>query len=271
MDTVLLIDFSNFLHKGLVAFSQIDNTKPSYTIAYNYFTNLSWLINELLPTKIFLCGEGGKTFRHDLYSDYKSNRIIKTAAKTQKEAEDFNRQRDIAWQLSGYLPLWRVFADGYEADDVIATLADSLKDEDAVIVSNDKDFIQLLQKPDANLTIYDPFKRDYVEAPDYHQLTFQSLYGDSVDTVPSITTKKIAQKLASNPEALGKFLSVEENRSNYTLNKELIELRIIDYDKLQVLDFELNDETLRKEFEQMEFKSFLGDWEKFKQPFKTLR
>jgi 5'-3' exonuclease len=45
---------------------------------------------------------------------------------------------------------------------VVATLAEDLKDEDVVVLSNDSDFIQLLQKGYEHFKIYNPFKKQYM-------------------------------------------------------------------------------------------------------------
>lgn len=68
-----------------------------------------------------------------------------------------------------HLPVKQFVASNYECDDVIASLATSLKDEDVTIISNDSDYIQLLQN-DINVKIYNPIKKEYMKAPDYHYL-----------------------------------------------------------------------------------------------------
>jgi DNA polymerase-1 len=271
METVLLLDFQNFAWKGVVDFK---NAKDhSYVVVFNFMRNIKNLIEQFYPSKIFLCGEGGKTFRHDLYSDYKANRIIKTAeSRSQKTLQTFYAQIDIIWEVVKHLPLHRVFASGFEADDVIATLATDLKDEDTIIVSNDSDYTQLLQKGDAkNLSIFNPFTREYIDAPVYHYLTYKICVGDTADNIPGLIQPKKALALAVDPKALAVFIaSSEETKENYLLNKALIELNAISLDKLTFLPYTVNYDELRKAFDKMGFKSILKDYDSFTNAFASL-
>lgn len=270
MQTVLLIDFNNFVWRSTAGFSNAE-TKSQHTVIYTFFRSLRSLVESLAADRVYLCGEGGKTFRHALLPEYKANRIIKTGALSQKQLDEFAEQRSVIWELCRLLPLYRTYAPGYEADDVIATLADLYANiDDVIIVSNDKDFIQLLQKPYVALSIYDPFNKDYVKAPEYHQLTFQSLHGDEIDNIPSLVGEKKAIKIASDPKKLAHFLNAEENLANYNLNKELITLKIIPQGNLETLEFTTNFVLLKQKFAEMEFNSILEDWDKFQVSFEKL-
>lgn len=272
METVLLLDFQNFAWKGVVDFKNAKD--PSYTIVFNFFRNIKNLIEQFYPVKIFLCGEGGKTFRHDLYSGYKANRIVKTAeeAHSQKTLQAFYTQTDIIWDTVKHLPLHRVFASGFEADDVIATLVADLKDEDVIIVSNDSDYTQLLQKPDIkNLTIFNPFTREYVDAPLYHYLTYKICVGDTADNIPGLISPKKALALAVEPKALATFIaSSEEVRANYCLNKALIELNPIPLDKLIFKPYDMNYNEIRLAFDKMGFRSITKNFASFTETFTSL-
>ena len=273
MQTILLIDFNNFVWKGCVDFK--GSNDQSYVVVFNFFRNLVSLIKQFYPTKIFLCGEGGKTFRHDLYSGYKANRLIKLAEEMKPANKDkFYKQLNIIWDISEYFPFQRVFANGFEADDVIYALMSDLKNEDVVIVSNDSDFIQILQKKDFAKTanIYNPFTHQYVEAPKYHYLTYKICAGDKADNIPAILSAKKAEKLASDPKSLASFLDKSpENLANYNLNKALIELTDISLDKLTFLPYNIDYEIVAREFAKMKFNSFLRDYKAFVEVFSYLQ
>jgi len=272
MDTILLLDFHNFVWKGVVDFKNVKD--PSYTIVFNFFRNIKNLIEQFYPSKIFLCGEGGKTFRHSLYTGYKANRIVKTAeGHSQKTLQAFYTQADIIWETAKHLPLHRVFAPGFEADDVITTLAFDLKDEDVIIVSNDSDYTQLLQKGDEakNISIFNPFTREYVDVPPYHYLTYKLCVGDTSDNIPGLVSPKKALALAVDPKALAAFIaSSEEIRENYNLNKTLIELNAIPLDKLLFKPYNVDYSELNRAFDKMGFRSLTKDFDSFTNTFASI-
>ena len=270
MDKILLIDGLNFIYRGNISFKS--EKKYPYTVVYLFFKNLKMLIEQFNPNKVFFVLEGSNNFRYKLYSEYKANRkIIKQGSK--HAVDNFDEQRDIIIELISSLPITIIKSDEFEADDVIATLIENLKDEELIVVSNDTDYIQLLQKGYKNLKIYNSIKKEYLEAPEYHYLVAKSLFGDKSDNIPGLVGQETAKKLLLNPDELQEFLSVDENRSNFNLNRELIELRIIDDDKLEFIEFETNFDLLKEEFLRMEFNSLLDDssWKKFCNTFNNLR
>lgn len=245
-----------------------------YNIVYNFFRNLRATVEHFSPDKIFFCLEGKDNFRYKLFSEYKANRIVKTGTDKSKTQEDFHRQKRIILDLISCLPITKVKADGYECDDVIATLSENLKEEAVTILSTDSDFVQLLQKGYPNLKIFHPGNKEYLTPPDYHYLTWKCLSGDKkTDNIPGLVGPKTAEKLATNIKEFTAFLSSEEHRSNYSLNKQLIELQIVSEDQLQFTDFEINFEKIKDAFEHMDFKTMLADtyWHRFKETFSNLR
>lgn len=277
MDRILLIDGLNSIHRANISFKSEEKQEPSYTVVYNFFRNLRATVEELTPTKVFFCLEGSNNFRYKLFPDYKANRIIKTGSTVdakQKDREDLFRQADIITTLISNLPITVVSADRFEADDVIATLAEDLKDEEVVVLSNDSDFIQLLQKGYKNFAIYNPMKKQYMIAPEWHYLTAKSLFGDKkTDNIPGLVGMKTGIKLASDIKKFAEFMESSENRANYSLNKDLIELKIIPSDELQFIEYNTDYDKLKAEFAKMEFVSILEEkyWNRFCETFKDLR
>lgn len=271
MDRILLLDGLNLIHRANIKFGakKVENDKPDYTIVYNFFRSLRALVEEFEPRKIFFCLEGAHSFRKALYGDYKANRIIKLANKPANETENFNRQRDIIIELIKYLPILCVKSDTFEADDIIYSLVENLKDENVVVVSNDKDFTQLLQKGYKSLQIYSPTKKAFAEAPEFHFQTFLTLNGDTSDNIPSLVGKKTAEKIASDPKKLAEFLDVEENRANYTLNKDLVELRLVPEDKLEMAEYKIDFDHLKAQFDGMDMPTMVEEkyWDRFVRTF----
>lgn len=277
---VLLIDGLNFIYKGNISFkpsgNQIENVesnKPNYTLVFNFMRNLRSLIEQFEPDRVFFILEGNSNFRYALYPQYKANRIIKKAHKSEKEKEDFNLQVNEIIRLVSYLPITLVKSDEYEADDTIATLVENLKDEDLTIVSGDSDFIQLLQKKYSSLRIYHPIRKQFIEAPAYHYLVWKCLRGDKKsDNIDGIVGEKTALKLIENPSLLRDFLSNAENLANFNLNKRLIELNPFDYNLLKFTEYNVDFDYLKNEFERMEMPTLISDkyWERFVWTFKSL-
>lgn len=282
-DKVLLIDGLNFYHRANIFFKPKPNpvgwsesnlyeqpqVQPDLTCVYQFFRNLRALIERLSPTKVFFCLEGKNSFRKALYSEYKANRIVKTGSEKSRTKEQVLEQADIAFNLLQYLPITKVFADTFEADDVINTLAHNLKNEEVIIVSNDKDLIQILQTELKQVKLYN--HKDFVEAPDYHFLTFKC-FGDKSDNVPRLASEKKAIEYATDPKKLVEFLSSEENRANYNLNKQLVELRLVPDNDLQFVQPTVDYPFLFKEFTKMEFASIVEEkyWDRFVKTFQTL-
>jgi 5'-3' exonuclease len=276
-DKILLVDAMNWAYRANITFGKPkpeDEDKESFTTVYNFFRNTRALIEQFDPDKAFFCKEGENCFRYDLYSEYKQNRIIKIGSQDkQKKRDDFLRQYNIILKLLKYLPITQVKSNRYEADDVIATLVSSLRDEEIIVISSDKDYIQLLQKDYDNLKIYSHTLKGYVIPPDYHFLTFLTLNGDASDNIPSLISKKKAIAIASDSDKFAEFLSIEENRANYALNKQLVEFKIIEDEELEFSEYEVDFDALKEEFEYMEFETILEEkyWNRFVETFERLR
>src|SRR5258707_8555582 len=142
------------------------------------------LITEQKPAYFAAIYESGRTFRDDLFEDYKANRA--------PTPDDLVRQFPYIRQLLEALRIPVIEQPGFEADDVMAPLALAAVREgiEAVIVSGDKDMRQLVRP---GLTIFDPMKNlIYDEAkvlevngvrPD-QIVDMMALVGDAVDNIP---------------------------------------------------------------------------------------
>lgn len=265
---ILLLDGMNMIHRSNIKFG-----KPgefSYTLVFNFFRSLKALVEKFKPEKVFFCLEGKNNFRYSVLKSYKANRIIKMGS--QKEVAVFQDQRDLIIDLLNYLPITKAYSETFEADDVIATLADNLKDEEIIIVSTDEDYWQLLNDKKENIKLFNPKLKTYVEAPDYHYLVWKCLRGDKSDNIPGLVSDERAMDLVKDPQALKDFLASDENKANFNLNKNLIELKIISDSSLDLKEGNLDLNYLKNEFTKMEFKSMIVDkyWGNFSKVFNSL-
>ena len=253
--------------------SSKEDVNQDYYVVFNFFRSLRALIEQLKPDKVFFCCESFSSFRKELFSEYKANRIVKRATKTKKSEDAFYRQANEIIELLKHLPITQVRAEGYEADDVIATLAVGLNNENVIVVSADKDFQQLLQRDCNNIRVFNPKDNIFVKAPPYHMATFLATNGDTADNIPRLVPKKRALELSTSPKKLAEWLSHEENRANFRLNRQLVDLQIIDEERLEFVDYETNFAALRREFVDRDLPSIFegGYWVRFKQTFERLR
>ena len=153
--------------------------------------------------------------------------------------EALNRIRE---ELKEYLPYRVIQVDGAEADDVIGTLVHkygkyicSASDEKILILSGDKDFVQL--QTYSNVDQYDPVRKKYIKNKDPEKFLYEHIIrGDKGDGIPnflsadncivvgdrqkSITAKKLDVWLTQKPEQY-----CDENMlRNFNRNKQLIDL-----------------------------------------------
>jgi 5'-3' exonuclease len=296
MDRILLIDTLNFIWRASIPFSPKNKShlynektdlcicgaawednkcenEPSneFVIIYNFFKNLRPLIEQFYPDKCFFVLEGHPKFRYDLYSDYKGNRLLKQASQPSKQkvyqsADEINR-------LLTLLPVTMCRAANYECDDVISFLCENMKDEHLTVTSNDSDYIQLLQRRYKSCQIYNPIRKEFMEAPEYPYIAWKALAGDKSDNIPALMTAAKAVSTVSSPEKFRKFFSKEENRASFNINRQLIEFTKVPEEDIIFTEGLVSFDDLKKEFEKMKFKSLLIEktWNKFVETFDCLK
>lgn len=148
VERVFLIDSMSHIFRAFFApmsnrVAPLSNSTGQVTQAVYIFTNmLRKLLTDEKPNYIAAIFESGeKTFRHETFADYKANRLAMP--------EDLASQLPYIRRLCEAFNIPIINAPGFEADDVIGTLARKIAEEklQAVIVSNDKDMCQLVADP----------------------------------------------------------------------------------------------------------------------------
>jgi 5'-3' exonuclease len=304
-DKILLIDGMNFIHRANITFGakharcddqNFDSScshsnhlahcscgeawdlveqacvkSSNYTATYNFFRNLRATVEQFSPDKIFFVLEGHPKFRYELYPEYKSNRIIKTGEKQEAKNLLF-ANADLIVKLLSHLPISIAKADSYECDDVISSLCENMRHEDLTIISNDTDYIQLLQRGFKNIRIYSPTKKQYMEAPIQYYVALKALRGDKSDGIKSLVGPKKAEKLLADVDKLQQFLALEENRANFSINKQLIEFAEVPEDDIHIQDGCFNPDALKSEFSKLKFSTLIEEdyWNRFCKTFEKL-
>jgi hypothetical protein len=249
-----------------------DQPREEDIIIFNFFRNLRPIIELFSPDKCFFVLEGHPQFRYDLYSEYKANRIIKQASK-QNLKDKVLKCKDTVVSLLQYLPVTICRAANYEADDVIATLCENMKTENITILSNDSDYIQLLQKGYDNCRIYNPIKKEFMSAPSYPYVAWKCLNGDKSDNIKALLKPKKVEAAMQNPDVFKAFLDVEENRANFNINRQLIEFRMVPEDEIVFTEGTARYDLLKQEFQKLNFDSITNDtsWAKYIKTFNCLK
>jgi len=148
-----------------------------------------------------------------------------------------------------------------------------MRDEDVTVLSNDSDYIQLLQRGYKSCHVYNPIKKEFMQPPTYPYVAWKSLAGDKSDNIPKLLTPKKVEAAMRDPEVLNKFLSVEENRANFNINRQLIEFRMVPEEDIILIEGTKDFPALKEEFMKMEFESIINEksWTKYTNTFNCIK
>ena len=211
-----------------------------------------------------------KTFRNEIYSDYKANRA--EAPDDLAPQFEYIRKSVLAFNLPS------VELANYEADDLIATYVNKILKGGAkvTIVSSDKDLMQLYKK---NVRIYDPMKNKFISEEDIHKkfgvdsskvIDVQALAGDSSDNVPGVpgigvkTAAELINKYGTLEKLLNSTSEIKQNKRRETLtenkDKAIISKKLVTLKHDAPIDQNL-DEFELKEIDKEKLYKFLREME----------
>jgi len=211
-----------------------------------------------------------KTFRNEIYSDYKANRA--EAPDDLAPQFEYIRKSVLAFNLPSVDLL------NYEADDLIATYVDQILKAGAkvTIVSSDKDLMQLYKK---DVRIFDPMKNKFINEEDVFKkfgvdaskvIDVQALAGDSSDNVPGVpgigvkTAAELINKYGTLDKLLKSAHEIKQNKRRETLienkDKALISKELVTLKHDAPVDRELSEFKL-KEIDKDKLYEFLREME----------
>ena len=217
-----------------------------------------------------------KTFRNEIYSDYKANRS--EAPDDLAPQFEYIRKSVVAFNLPS------VDLPNYEADDLIATYVEQIlaKGAKVTIVSSDKDLMQLYRK---DVRIFDPMKNKFITSEDIvtkfgvgpeKVIDVQSLAGDSSDNVPGVpgigvkTAAELINKYGTLEKLLDNAQEIKQNKRRETLienkDKAIISKKLVTLMKdapveRKIEEFhlkEIDKDKLYKFLREMEFNRLLS-------------
>ena len=277
-DPIILVDGSSYLYRAYHALPPLENSKNQPTGAIKGVISMIKKIRIDHPESdlAVVFDAKGKTFRHDMYTEYKANRP--------PMPEDLVSQIEPIHKIIQLMGIKLIMISGVEADDVIGTLAEQARKKklDTVISTGDKDMTQLVCK---NVSVVNTMTGELLDesgvkekfgVPPEHITDYLALIGDKSDNVPGVD--KVGPKTAvkwldehtslenviKNAESLGGKVG-ENLRSSIDTLKLAHDLVTIKRDvelpfgieELKVV--KEDTEGLTKIYEELEFKSWLQE------------
>jgi len=236
MPRLLVADGSSQIHRTYHALArqgtQLTASDGTPTGALLPFLNvLRKAVRQHQPTHLAVTFDrGGRTFRHELFPDYKAQR--------DKTPEDLVLQLELAREALGALRIPVIEELGWEADDLIATLVTRARAAgwDVVILSADKDLMQLV---DASVVLHHSMRdqvmdakavEEYFEVPPHRVADVLAIQGDASDNIPGV--RGIGEKGATDlvkrhgdiESILGRLAEIEADEGLGRLRKRLASL-----------------------------------------------
>jgi len=286
--TLYLIDAFALIFRGYYAFIKNPriNSKGMDTSAIMGFTNsLFDLIKRQKPENIAVCfDKGGSKSRKEIYKDYKSNRL--------ETPEAIKIAVPYIQNILKAMKIPVIEKEGYEADDIIGTIAKKAEKKGFKIfmVTPDKDFAQLVSE---NIFMYRPArlgneieiwgipevkKKFEIDNPN-QVIDYLGMMGDSVDNIPGLpgvgdkTAKKFIKEYGSMENLLkntsdlkGKIKEkIEANKELGILSKELAKIILdvpLDFNPSEFEMENPNIEEIEKIFNELEFRRLLESLKK---------
>lgn len=252
---ILLIDANNLFFRCYTANPGLNSNGEHIGGIVGFFYSLQKAIKDIKPHQIFLIwdGRGGSKKRREIRSDYKDGRKpprplrFNRAHDIQKDPEDekislyYQQQRVI--EILNHLPFPQICEEGVEADDLISFLNSHFQCDDfiKIIISNDRDFIQLT---DECTILYRPATKEYItyksflETEGIHPRNMalaRAIEGDNADNLSGVngvgrkTIIKHFPELASPKQlTLDEFKDLCETKDTNASKKILLQFETVE-------------------------------------------
>jgi DNA polymerase-1 len=280
-EKVFLIDGNLYAYRAFYGIKGLATSGGQPTNAvYGFITMLMKLLREDKPDYLAVAFDlVAPTFRHREFAEYKAQRP--------KMPEDLQQQMPLIKEvvLAFNIPVFEL--EGYEADDILATLAKKAEEEDKeiFILTSDKDVLQLVNtnirvsSPHRGGLIYDVDKIRECYGVEPEQMTdVLALWGDASDNVPGVsgigrkTAVKLIQKFGNLENLLRNLTQVPNQRQRDNLMRcaETAKLskRLVTVDENVPISFELGCCRVEREdrlrladlFRKLEFKKLVREF-----------
>lgn len=272
-----LIDGSSYIFRayyGVKADLSTSGGSPTNAV-YGFANMLLKFLREYEPRYLGMVFDSkGEVFRNEIYPEYKANR--------DEAPESLQLQFPKIFELVRAFSIPMLAMEGYEADDIIGTIARAQGTSKVVLVTGDKDFCQLVSE---NVTLVDTMRERVTGVQEVHQkygiepgqmIDFFALVGDKVDNIPGVAGvgEKTASALISkygdldgvyrNLEELrpGVAQRLREHKDNAYLSRELVTIKTDVEVETGIEDFRYGGyaaEDLQEIFSEFEFEKLLDE------------
>ena len=224
----MIIDGHHLMFRAFYATPPMQTSKGEHSnMIYGFASMLLNILAVENPTHIALTFDKGKSFRHDEYPEYKAGRS--------ETPEELKSQMPKIYEMVEIMGITQFWTEGFEADDMIGTLANLSIQEDeeihAMLISGDKDLLQLVEE---RITLAIPHKGS--RAPEYFSPNevfnklgitpeqvpdYKGLVGDASDNIKGVKGigPKGAEKLLQEYETLENIYKNIENITGSTKTK----------------------------------------------------
>ena len=276
---LLLVDGSALLHRAYHAYPSL-TTKTGEIVGavYGVTSMLITALDEISPTHVVVAWDLPKpTFRHEKYVAYKAQRPKADA----EMVEQIGKVKEVIEKMG----IKQVAAEGYEADDIIGTLAKSWGENgEVIILTGDQDTMQLVTDNVRVMTpakgkepakIYGPVevKEKYGVTPS-QIVNYKALIGDSSDNIPGVagvgpktasnllnqfdTLEKIYEKLEELPEKVAEKLRSGKDSAYMSQDlSEIVTNMKIDIEENEIKYESVKRDEFKEELIELGFKSLL--------------
>ena len=276
MKRLVLIDGHAVLYRAFYALPKTLTTRKGKPInaVYGFSRILFKIIAEFSPTHLVVAFDLPKpTFRHKLFNAYQ--------AKRPKMADDLVSQIKPVHELVEAFDIPIFEKEGFEADDVIGTLARKARVDEVIIVTGDKDIFQLIDKKtkvyalnrglSGGELVNEKRVEEILGVKPNQIVDFKALIGDPSDNYPGVTGigPKTAKKLLDDQGTLKQILAKKliKDKKAALLSQKLAQIKTNVKLNLNLADSKLDydKEKVRAIFEKFRFKSLIKKLDEEKQ------
>ena len=229
---MLLFDYSQYIHGSIYSIKQ-DMIKHGLDKTINFLkhrilTSILYAAKKYKNHReIVLCADSKNNWRKDIHPHYKGRRKLRRIDDDFPWAEFWTHMKTFNEEIEKYIPFNLISVNKAEGDDIIATLtfyvSKTRPHEDIVIISNDKDFKQLLFND--KITLFDQKKNKEVTVDNYkNYLMFHILKGDDSDDILNVKTTDLDTFMNPDKKQITMWRSTKiwEHINNNTVMDELL-------------------------------------------------
>ena len=280
---LFLIDAMAMIYRAFYAMNKsprINSKGLDTSAAFGFFNTLLSLLKQYKPTHIGIAFDlHGPTFRHKEFADYKSNR--------QATPDEIRQMEPYIRDIIDAMHIPILSSEGYEADDVIGTLAKQAAKQgfEVYMVTPDKDYAQLVEEnvrilklgrmgSDAEIWGVDEVLQKFEIEHPKQVIDILGLWGDSSDNIPGVPgvgekkAKALLKQFGSIENAIERCDEIESKslRSAISENKDIalqskfLATIVLDVPvEFDAKEFEVKQpdfESCKRLFEELEFKTF---------------